>query len=192
MTQPPPYPPADPYGTPTGGWPAPTWAPAWEPPPGSVPFGAAAPGPAFHPPAPRSQNRGAVVALVAAGGALVGAVVAGLLVAVLFSAAAENIGRGMGEEFSQSVGGAGVPPEGMWSSEYATSGPIEEHPPIDPGPLGHDPVLDAYADNCFAGEMQACDDLFFESPPMSGYEEYGVTCGGRVKQFDVMACTDLD
>ena len=190
MTQPPPYPPADPYGSPgTGGWPAPSWAPAWEPPPGNVPFGA----PVFHPPAPRPQNRGTALALVAAGGALVGAVLAGLLVAVLFSAAAENIGRGMGEEFTQSMESAlGVAPEGMWSSEYDTSGPVEEHPAVAPGPLGPDPVLDAYADNCFAGEMQACDDLFYESPPMSAYEEYGVTCGGRVKQFDVMACTDLD
>jgi hypothetical protein len=53
-------------------------------------------------------------------------------------------------------------------------------------------VLDAYAGSCFDGELQACDDLFYESPPMSAYEEYGVTCGGRVKQFAVMSRTDLE
>jgi hypothetical protein len=129
---------------------------------------------------------------VGAGGALVGAVVAGLLVAVLFTAAAQDIGSGMGEEFSQSMeGGLGLTSEDVWSSQYG-SGPVEEFPATPPGTLGPDPVLNAYATSCFGGEMQACDDLFYESPPMSKYEEYAVTCGGRVKQFAVMACTDLD
>jgi hypothetical protein len=114
-------------------------------------------------------------------------------VAVLFSAAAEDIGSGMGEEFSRSMEGVlGVPGEGMWSSEYGASGPVEQHPATAPGPLGPDPVLDAYADRCFAGELKACDDLYYESPPMSDYEEYAVTCGGRVKQFTVVVCTGLE
>jgi hypothetical protein len=138
------------------------------------------------------RNRGLVIALVGAGGALVGAVVAGLLVAVLFTAAARDIGTGMGEEWSQSVGGGlGMTSEDAWSGQYG-SGPVEELPATSPGELGPDPVLDAYATSCFGGEMQACDDLYYESPPMSEYEEYAVTCGGRVKQFAVMACTELD
>ncbi|TFV83294.1 hypothetical protein [Blastococcus sp. CT_GayMR16] len=192
MTQPPPYPSAsgmsDPYASSgVGGWPAPTWVPTWDAHPPAPPFATA-------PPRASSAGRGPLVlALVAAAGALVGAVVAGLLVAVLFSAAAEDIGRGMGEEFSGSVDGMfGVPDEGMWSSEYVSPGPVEEHPATAPGQLGPDPVLDAYAQGCFDGDMQACDDLYYESPPMSAYEEYAGTCGGRVKQFAVMACTDLD
>ena len=61
-----------------------------------------------------------------------------------------------------------------------------------PGELGPDPVLDEYAQECFAGELQACDDLYYESPPLSAYEEYGSTCGGRVKIYTVPYCTELD
>jgi hypothetical protein len=193
MTQPTSYPsaggPSDLYAPPgVGGWPAPTWAPAWD---------VHAPG-AHAVPAPSGPSaktgRGAVVlALVAGGGALVGAVVAGLLVAVLFAASAQDIGRGMGAEFSQSVEGLlGVPAEGVWSSEYSGAGPVQEYPATAPGELGPDPVLDAYADGCFEGDLQACDDLLYESPPMSDYEEYAGTCGGRVKQFAVMSCTELE
>jgi hypothetical protein len=57
---------------------------------------------------------------------------------------------------------------------------------------GPDPVLDAYAQACFEGDYQACDDLFFESPPLSDYEEYGGSCGGRIKANSVMACSELD
>jgi hypothetical protein len=178
MTLPPSYPPQNPYGAPA--WQG--WAPAWEQP---------APVPPFVPPAQRPGNRGLVVALVAAGGALVGAVVAGLLVAVLFAAAAQDIGTGIGEELSLSMEGGFGMSEDVWSSQYG-AGPVEEFPATPPGTLGPDPVLDAYAADCFEGEMQACDDLFYESPPMSDYEQYAVTCGGRVKQFALMACTDLD
>ena len=33
-----------------------------------------------------------------------------------------------------------------------------------PDGLGDDPVMDAFAEACYAGDMQACDDLFNESP----------------------------
>ena len=190
MTQPPSYPsatgPTDPYASAgVGGWPAPTWSPTWAPHPPAPPLGAV--------PAPTAGRGPLVLALVSAGGALVGATVAGLIVAVLFAAGAEDIGRGMGEELSSSMAGAfAVPEEGMWDSEYGSTGPVEEYPATAPGQLGPDPVLDAYAQGCFDGDMQACDDLYYESPPMSAYEEYAVTCGGRVKQFSVMVCTDLD
>jgi len=186
VTLPPSYPPPDaatgpyaPYGAPA--WSG--WSPGWEAQPPVQPFAG---------PVQRPGNRGLLIALVGAGGALVGAVVAGLVAAVLFTAAAQDIGTGMGEEFSSSLDGTfGFPSEGVWSSQYG-SGPVEEFPATPPGTLGPDPVLDAYATSCFSGEMQACDDLLYESPPMSDYEEYAVTCGGRVKQFAVMACTDLD
>ena len=53
-------------------------------------------------------------------------------------------------------------------------------------------MLDQYAQQCFAGAFQSCDDLLYESPPLSEYERYAVTCGGRVKQYEVLACADLD
>jgi hypothetical protein len=44
---------------------------------------------------------------------------------------------------------------------------------------GSDDVLDALADDCEAGDFDACDTLFNESPVGSAYEEYGDSCGGR-------------
>jgi hypothetical protein len=49
------------------------------------------------------------------------------------------------------------------------------------GPQGYgdDAELDALYDACADGDGQACDDLFFQSPLGSDYEEFGNTCGGR-------------
>lgn len=82
------------------------------------------------------------------------------------------------------------------SEEYGWSA----GPPLEPADIGEpvapvagaDPVLDAYAQACFEGDYQACDDLFFESPPLSDYEEYGASCGGRVKAFVLASCSELD
>jgi hypothetical protein len=74
----------------------------------------------------------------------------------------------------------------------AAGGPCRRPPRSRPDVPGPDPVLDAYAQNCFGGDLQACDDLYYESAPMSGYENDGSTCGGRVKQMTVYACTELD
>lgn len=47
------------------------------------------------------------------------------------------------------------------------------------GSYGSDPELDALYDDCAAGDYQACDDLFFQSPSDSEYEQFGDTCGDR-------------
>jgi hypothetical protein len=44
---------------------------------------------------------------------------------------------------------------------------------------GDDAKLDALYNQCGAGNMQACDDLYTTSPPGSEYESYGDTCGNR-------------
>lgn len=49
----------------------------------------------------------------------------------------------------------------------------------EPGHLGDDPALDQLAAQCFDGDLDACDDLYFESPLGSEYERYGSTCGDR-------------
>jgi hypothetical protein len=64
-------------------------------------------------------------------------------------------------------------------------------PPSPATGLGDDVGLDGYAARCHDGLFSACDDLYQLSPPMSDYEQYGMTCGGRVKPFDVYYCTDL-
>jgi hypothetical protein len=85
---------------------------------------------------------------------------------------------------------------GSFDEEFAWGGPgmgpVEQFPPVEPGELGPDPVLDDYAASCFEGDLQACDDLLFESAPLSEYEPYAPSCGGRVEQYLVAACTDLE
>jgi hypothetical protein len=130
-------------------------------------------------------------------GVLAGAVATAFLVTAAFISAAEDIGKGMSEGMAQSMQEtlSGTGPEGVDNgavTEPYAVGPVEEFPPVQPGDLGPDPVLDAYAESCFTGDLQACDDLWFESPPMSDYENYAGTCGGRVKRQAVMACGDLE
>ncbi|MEO7570952.1 MAG: DUF2510 domain-containing protein [Acidimicrobiales bacterium] len=47
------------------------------------------------------------------------------------------------------------------------------------GSYGSDPELDELYDQCEDGDFQACDDLFFDSPAGSEYEDFGDTCGER-------------
>ena len=44
---------------------------------------------------------------------------------------------------------------------------------------GDDPALDALWDACEGGDTASCDDLFWDSPLNSEYEDFGWTCGGR-------------
>ncbi len=50
-------------------------------------------------------------------------------------------------------------------------------PPTEP-PTG-DTEFDDLAEDCYEGEMRACDELYNVTPAGSDYEEYGDTCGGR-------------
>jgi hypothetical protein len=61
-------------------------------------------------------------------------------------------------------------------------GSDEGGPPAEPPDDGGDATLGGYADSCYQGDMQACDDLFMESDSGSELEDYGDTCGRR---FDV-------
>ncbi|MFQ5558151.1 MAG: hypothetical protein ACE5GB_11675 [Acidimicrobiales bacterium] len=47
---------------------------------------------------------------------------------------------------------------------------------------GDDPTLDALYDECAAGDGEACDSLYFQSPIGSEYETYGNTCGERFEE----------
>lgn len=57
--------------------------------------------------------------------------------------------------------------------------------------LGNDPQLDLLAEDCYGGDMDACDDLYFESPEHSAYETYGDTCGGRQPEGTRRYCSDV-
>lgn len=211
MSQPPAPPSPDPSRQPGAGsvpepaqtgWappPPPSWAPGWPP---AAPTGPA--GPLGGPPAGRSARPTGPVLLAAAAGLLAGLLGSGLVVAALFTAAAGDIGETMADRIGSSVEEAIIEGTRVATEESLDAyeedlmypgGPMEapeQFPPVPPEGLGPDPVLDDYAQECFGGGLQACDDLLYESPPMSEYEEYASTCGGRVKPYMVGSCTELE
>ena len=50
--------------------------------------------------------------------------------------------------------------------------------------VSDDATLQAWYDACAAGDMTACDDLFFQSPYDSDLEQFGSTCGGTREPTD--------
>jgi hypothetical protein len=169
----------DVYG-PEGVWgppPTPSWMRGGPPPPGP-----ALPSPGQRP--RTAADRPLVLVLVALASLLVGGVGGGIAM-LLFLSGAQDPGWGLGEEFAQSEDGPGPGGETGYR-------PVDQFPPTAPGALGDDPTLDAHASDCFDGDLAACDTLYFEAPPMSDYEEYAITCGGRVKAWAVVSCTELD
>lgn len=51
--------------------------------------------------------------------------------------------------------------------------------------LGSDDDVDAFIEDCFEGNLFACDTLFLVTSGGSDQEAYGLTCGGRVDEGDV-------
>jgi hypothetical protein len=161
-----------------GTYPPPQWGPS------ATPLGTLPPGPwsstpqawwpqPFPPRLRKARSRRAVVGIVAA---------CVLAVAVLGAAIAGAVGLG------RAAGQAMTSAEAITGPAAAS---VQTAAPVDPAGLGSDPVFNGQAQNCHDGDMQACDDLYDNSDPMSRYEQYGMTCGGRVKPFDVDYCTDL-
>ncbi|TFV68323.1 UNVERIFIED_ORG: hypothetical protein E4P37_01185 [Bacillus sp. AZ43] len=200
MSQPP-YPTTDgpaPY-QPAG---APSWAPAWEAP-------VTGPGPVAQAPRPSRPSGPLVLGLAAAGAGLLGVLAGGLVVTALFAGNADEFGQVVGEAMAPSLEESitdglaestersmdelmALLEEGVLSQQYAASGPVEQYPATEPADLGEDSELDPYAQSCFEGDLQACDELYYRSPPLSAYETYASTCGGRVKPFLVPTCTELE
>jgi hypothetical protein len=60
---------------------------------------------------------------------------------------------------------------------------------VTPDGLGVDALLDAYARDCYEGDMEACDDLFAQAESGSLYETYGDTCAGRQPPGTNVFCT---
>ena len=178
---------------PSGAW---TQSPAWTPSSAWTPSGGWAPAAAAAEPVP-GRGRAVVLVLV---GAAAGALVAALVGVVLLLAGAREMVVEAGAVAGEGIASGMYDDIGVYGYEYDEEGAVdpyampepEQFPAVEPGALGPDPVLDAYAQGCFGGDLQGCDDLFVESPPLSEYEQYGGTCGGRVKLGSVYACTELD
>lgn len=60
-----------------------------------------------------------------------------------------------------------------------------------PQALGHDADLDALASACYAGNMQACDDLHVAADGRGAYATYGDTCAGRQPMLTGERCVDV-
>lgn len=91
------------------------------------------------------------------------------------------------EEFGFSCGG--VVPEGeveICSEVLGSSSDTGES-----FTFGDDAALDALWQACSAGDGQACDDLYWDSPIDSEYEAFGNTCGYRFPEADAPGtCVD--
>ncbi|SDF25075.1 hypothetical protein SAMN05660662_1549 [Blastococcus aurantiacus] len=107
-----------------------------------------------------TSGKGNKVAIVLA--ALAALVVAGVAVALFVGLGSDDDGDSGGRGGDSSVPAATSEPEG----------------------LGDDPEFDEYAEQCYDGDMEACDDLYRQSPPESAYELYGGTCAGRQPNAD--------
>ncbi|MEX5718506.1 hypothetical protein [Geodermatophilus maliterrae] len=174
---------------PAGAVPAGAWTPwgTWDPTAGRVSLAPPVPAPA----APAPAGRPVLTALAAAAVLVAGMVLAATVGALVLTTAADEVGRAIGEGMASPV----TEDLGYYADPYATGGilgSVEQSDPVPPGELGSDTELDGHAQSCFDGDLQACDDLYMESPPLSAYEEYATTCGGRVKAFEVPFCADLD
>ncbi len=88
------------------------------------------------------------------------------------------------------AGAAAGPVPAVPGSTTAAPGPAIPAPTQLPSGLGTDPVLDAFAQACFDGDLQACDDLFVQSPGASLYEQYGDSCAGRQPPGSGVYCVD--
>jgi hypothetical protein len=84
------------------------------------------------------------------------------------------------DELDTSVGGE---PSG---SGLAFGDDLPDDQPMD---YGDDRALDRLWDGCEAGDGEACDRLFAQSPVGSEYEQFGLTCGNRNRVLD---CRALD
>ncbi|WP_299953807.1 hypothetical protein [uncultured Modestobacter sp.] len=171
---PPPQPPS---------WPAAGWGP------GAPGPGTAWPGPPPAPPAARPTGASPAAAAVRAGVLALGIVLAVVVGALVLRSGADDLGRGIGEGWAEASAAAvadassGYPDPGWYD-------PVpEQSDPEAPDGLGDDPVLDGLAQQCFDGDLPACDDLYLEAVP--GYREYGLTCAGRVEAYAVYSCAEL-
>ena len=93
--------------------------------------------------------------------------------------------------------GMGLVPAAAASAQAAappttTPAPVPAPAPTQqPTGLGTDAAMDLLANACFNGTMQACDDLYDQSPAGSAYETYGDTCAGRQPAATNRFCTTV-
>ncbi|GIG26138.1 DUF4190 domain-containing protein [Cellulomonas denverensis] len=97
------------------------------------------------------------------------------------------------EEFAETCGGITTYSGGscylLEEQDTTDDGDTGTGTSVEPDTYGDDPELDALWDACEAGDGQACDDLYWESPLGSDYEDFASTCGNRTT--DAVFCADM-
>ena len=78
------------------------------------------------------------------------------------------------ETFGDTCGGRQSVGTGLLCVESLGAG----GPSAPDGEFGDEPLLDDLYLRCSAGDLGSCDELYFQSPIGSAYEEFGDTCGG--------------
>ena len=63
-------------------------------------------------------------------------------------------------------------------------------PEEEPDGLGSDVALNELAQDCYDGDMTACDELFFGAEGSSAYESYGDSCAGRQPENTGITCVN--
>ena len=197
---------------PTGSFAAPPPGAAPPPAAGSPPEGAAPsggygpPGGAAPPPAPmEGDDSGPNWKVIGPIAAVVAVLVGGGVFLALNSGGDDGGDNGVSILADRNSGDDDpTPTTGDDDPTPTTADPGPDDPDPDPGgsvpsagsdaldlaDFGDDPQLDALAIACDVGDMQSCDDLFFQSPAGSAYEEYGRTCGDRLSGDAIGLCTD--
>jgi len=189
----------------SGQWPPgpPTGAPA--PPPNVAPippWQAGGPsGPGFGPP-PAKRGGGNKTALIVALIVVAALVAVGAIIALAGGGDDDDTDTASDTTSGQSdttSGDSGTTSgdSGTTSGDSGTTsgGPTDPNPddefvaPNEP-PGGDDEALNALADDCYGGDMAACDELFSEAPVGSDYESYGDTCAGRMPDPQGRYCED--
>lgn len=92
-----------------------------------------------------------------------------LAAAAILALAAGGCGPGSPQDDTVSAS----PAETTYSGPLARGGGES----VAPSTYGDDAALDALWDACDSGDVQACTELYFESPVDSDYESFGATCG---------------
>jgi hypothetical protein len=90
------------------------------------------------------------------------------------------------------LGGAAVSAAAPPTTTTPPAAPVPAPAPTQqPTGLGTDGAMDLLANACFNGTMQACDDLYAQSPTSSAYETFGDTCAGRQPAGTGRFCSDV-
>lgn len=89
---------------------------------------------------------------------------------------------------SDGDGDAGYRGDSPWGQEFFQGG--QPLAPPAPGDQLYDAAADTDARSCAAGDMAACDSLFFSAPVDGLYEWYGSSCAGRLDHESRGGCVD--